>query len=145
MTKIITSCKEIMEVLNYYAKDHEAVKLGRVDLDEMARKFAAYGTVVELTENDTRIGFAAFYHNDRKMRRAFLSMIMVKPEFQEHGYGAQLLERVEQECIGDGMKALALEVRTDNQDAIHLYKDHGFVVANAFAKEKWIMEKRLSA
>ena len=34
MTKIITSCKEIMEVLNYYAKDHEAVKLGRVDLDE---------------------------------------------------------------------------------------------------------------
>ena len=144
MIRVVTSYKEIYDILNYYSKDLEPIRAGRVDLDEMARKFSAFGTVIELEEEGERVGFAAFYHNDRKLRRAFLSMIVVLPEYQGHGCGSRLVTEVEHECVDDGMKILAVEVRTDNERAIRFYKERGFAVVNALSDIKVILEKDLA-
>lgn len=143
MIRIVTNFKEICEVLNYYAKDHEAIREGRIDLGELAKKLTAFGSVIELTEGKKRIGFAGFYHNDRKLRRAFLSMIMVMPEYREKGYGTRLLKEVEHECHEDGMRILAVQVRTDNQKGIRFFENSGFSVINALSEKKVIMEKNL--
>ena len=101
------------------------------------------GHLIELEENAERVGFAAFYHNDRKLRRAFLSMIVVLPEYQGRGCGSRLLAETEHECIEDGMKILAVEVRTDNRRAIKFYEERGFEVINALSDIKVILEKEL--
>ena len=143
MIRVIDNYKEILDVLNYYSKDLEPIRAGRINLEEMAKKFNAFGTVIELEKNGERIGFAAFYHNDLKLRRAFLSMIVVLPEYQGQGFGSQLLAETEHECIDDGMKILAVEVRTDNQRAIRFYEERGFIVINALSGIKMILEKEL--
>ena len=143
MIRLIETYKEVLDVLNYYSKDLEPIRAGRIDLEEMAKKFTAFGTVIELEKGGERIGFAAFYHNDRKLRRAFMSMIVVLPEYQGQGYGSQLLAEAEHECIEDGMKILAVEVRTDNQRAIRFYEERGFTVINAMSDIKVILEKEL--
>ena len=144
MIRVVANYKDISDILNYYSKDLEPIRAGRIDLDEMARKFSAFGTVIELEEEGERVGFAAFYHNDRKLRRAFLSMIVVLPEYQGHGCGSRLVTEVEHECVDDGMKILAVEVRTDNERAIRFYKERGFAVVNALSDIKVILEKDLA-
>ena len=143
MIRVIVNYKEILDVLDYYSKDLEPIRAGRIHLEEMARKFASFGTVIELIEDEERIGFAAFYHNDRKLRRAFLSMIVILPEYQGKGYGSRLLAEVEHECVDDEMKILAVEVRTDNERAIKFYETRGFAVVNALSDIKVILEKEL--
>ena len=144
MIRVVANYKDISDILNYYSKDLEPIRAGRIDLDEMARKFSAFGKVIELEEEGERVGFAAFYHNDRKLRRAFLSMIVVLPEYQGHGCGSRLVTEVEHECVDDGMKILAVEVRTDNERAIRFYKERGFAVVNALSDIKVILEKDLA-
>ena len=144
MIRVVANYKDISDILNYYSKDLEPIRAGRIDLDEMARKFTAFGTVIELVEDGERVGFAAFYHNDRKLRRAYLSMIVVLPEYQGRGCGSRLIAEVEHECIEDGMKILAVEVRTDNQMAVKFYKERGFEVINALSDIKMILEKELA-
>ena len=143
MIRIVTNYREIYEVLNYYSKDLEAIKAGRIDLEEMAKKFTAFGTVIELIEDGVRKGYAGFYHNDRKLGRAFLSMIVVLPEYQGRGCGSRILAETEHECIDDGMKILAVDVRTDNQRAVKFYEERGFTVINALSDTKVILEKEL--
>ena len=75
---------------------------------------------------------------------AFLSMIVVLPEYQGHGCGSRLVTEVEHECVDDGMKILAVEVRTDNERAIRFYKERGFAVVNALSDIKVILEKDLA-
>ena len=144
MIRVVANYKDICDILHYYSKDLEPIRAGRIDLDEMARKFSAFGTVIELEEEGERVGFAAFYHNDRKLRRAFLSMIVVLPAYQGHGCGSRLVTEVEHECVDDGMKILAVEVRTDNERAIRFYKERGFAVVNALSDIKVILEKDLA-
>ena len=143
MIRVVANYKDIYDILNYYSKDLEPIRSGRIDLDAMARKFSAFGTVIELEENGERVGFAGFYHNDRKLRRAFLSMLVVLPEYQGHGCGSRLVAEVEHECVDDGMKILAVEVRTDNGRAIRFYEERGFTVVNALSDIKVILEKEL--
>ena len=115
MIRIVTNFKEICEVLNYYAKDHEAIREGRIDLGELAKKLTAFGSVIELTEGEKRI----------------------------EGYGTRLLKEVEHECHEDGMRILAVQVRTDNQKGIRFFEKSGFSVINALSEKKVIMEKNL--
>ena len=143
MIRVIDNYKAVLDVLNYYTKDLEPIISGRINLEEMAKKFTAFGTVIELVEDGVRKGFAGFYHNDRKLGRAFLSMIVVLPEYQGCGCGSRILAETEHECIDDGMKILAVEVRTDNQRAIKFYEERGFAVINSLSGIKVILEKEL--
>ena len=65
------------------------------------------------------------------------------PEYREKGYGTRLLKEVEHECHEDGMRILAVQVRTDNQKGIRFFENSGFSVINALSEKKVIMEKNL--
>ena len=88
MIRVVANYKDIYDILNYYSKDLEPIRAGRIDLDAMARKFTAFGTVIELIEDGVRKGYAGFYHNDRKLGRAFLylkcSQKVYKITLQKH-------------------------------------------------------------
>jgi ribosomal protein S18 acetylase RimI-like enzyme len=56
----------------------------------------------------------------------------VLPEFQRRGYGRQLLAYTIQELLKAGKRQIALEVVTDNQNALSLYQSCGFEVVTSY-------------
>lgn len=56
----------------------------------------------------------------------------VLPEFQGRGYGRQLLAYTIQELLKAGKRNIALEVVTNNQNALSLYQSCGFEVVTSY-------------
>lgn len=56
-----------------------------------------------------------------------INTISVAKNFQRRGHGQQLLDWLEQTAKEKGVKELFLDVRTDNDPAIAIYKNNGYV------------------
>lgn len=70
------------------------------------------GSAIVLWRRDTTVGR--------------LYSIVVDPQFQGSGFGAELLNVCSQEAVERGCHRLSLEVRTDNEKAIRFYAKRGF-------------------
>ena len=71
-------------------------------------------------------GYAVLYANDSYTRRAFVSMLGVRPEFQRQNCGKYLLAACEEFSRWKGMKTLALEVSRKNINGMEFYRHLGF-------------------
>ncbi len=58
---------------------------------------------------------------------SYLQRVAVSPEWQGHGMGRSLVRVAARKARGAGAKALLLNTQTDNDPAIKLYEDEGFV------------------
>ena len=56
-----------------------------------------------------------------------INTISVSKNFQRRGYGQQLLDWLEQTAKEKGVKELFLDVRTDNDPALAIYRKNGYV------------------
>lgn len=56
----------------------------------------------------------------------------VLPEYQGYGYGRQILVRTVQEILAKGSYKVSLEVETENEHALSLYKACGFKVTSCY-------------
>ncbi|MGC8565452.1 MAG: ribosomal protein S18-alanine N-acetyltransferase [Thermoplasmata archaeon] len=61
---------------------------------------------------------------------ARILMFSVDIPYQNKGIGTLLLKRFEQICREEGIKAIRLEVRISNDNAIKFYEKNGFVIIN---------------
>jgi|GEM_PF-104677 ribosomal protein S18 acetylase RimI-like enzyme len=57
---------------------------------------------------------------------AFVYGFAVLPEYRGRGYGRQILARTIQELLAQGRERIALEVATENRNALSLYQSCGF-------------------
>ncbi len=57
---------------------------------------------------------------------AFIYGFAVLPEYRGRGYGRQILARTIQELLAQGRERIALEVATENRNALSLYQACGF-------------------
>jgi ribosomal protein S18 acetylase RimI-like enzyme len=65
--------------------------------------------------------------------RQYICGFAVDPEYQGKGIGKQALTAVVQQCLKNNNKLkIALEVETNNENALKLYKDTGFEVETEF-------------
>ena len=58
---------------------------------------------------------------------AYLQRVAVRPEWQGHGMGRSLVRVAVRKARGSGAKVLLLNTQLDNEPAIRLYEDEGFV------------------
>ena len=98
-----------------------------VTLQMLSDKFAKYGTVLIVRVREDTVGFCSFYTNDKTSFIAFLSMIVVKKDYQGHGIGNDLLDATIKKCKENGMQYVRLEVDNTNLRAISFYMHRGFV------------------
>ncbi len=145
MIRVVDDYDDALDILNYYSARLASLREGRVKPEEMAKKFVSYGTVLEAVNEQDRIGFSAFYHNDREGKRAFLSMIAVSSEYEGKGYASRLLNEVESISASDGMEILELEVNESNLRAIDFYKKHGYRDAGSCNGRGRFMKKTLKS
>lgn len=71
-------------------------------------------------------------------RFGLLDEIYVRPAFQRKGLGQAAIAFAQQKCKQAGIKALRLEVGTDNSGAQELYRREGFEKEARFLFTKWL-------
>lgn len=111
-------------------------------IKELSQKFSKFAQVVSAKYESEIVGFIAFYNNDRINYSGFLSMLIVKNQFQGYGVGSMLLKLCIEQCKKDGMATLRLEVNRENARAIHLYEKLGFKEVEK-SEDSIFLEKKL--
>lgn len=111
-------------------------------IKELSQEFSKFAQVVSAKYKREIVGFIAFYDNDRIDYSGFLSMLIVKNQFQGYGIGSMLLKLCIEQCKKDGMTTLRLEVNRENERAIHLYEKIGFKEIEK-SEDSIFLEKKL--
>lgn len=77
-------------------------------------------------ENGRTLGFISLYANDFENSIAYITFLVVDPEFRSMGVGSRLMEFSEGYVRKPGIKNYKLEVHRSNNKAIKLYKKLDF-------------------
>lgn len=83
-------------------------------------------------------GFIAFYCNDEAKELAFITLVLLAPEFRGRGLAKNLINYTLEYCSKNGFKKCRLQVRKDNCSAIKLYENCGFIT-ESYNDEKILM------
>lgn len=111
--------------------------------DEFLQKVHMHACFLVAYRKDV-LGIAAFYANDKVSKTAYLTHIAVMQEAQGKHVGSGLLRQAEDISRLQGMRAMKLEVREDNQQAQHFYRWHGYYETGEKTKTGFYMKKELS-
>ena len=85
--------------------------------------------VFGMFDNESLIGFVwAYEHPYREETRVYVNEIHVDEHYRNRGFGKQLLGAVERIARKRGYHALYIHAEGNNDGAIHLYKNEGYVV-----------------
>ena len=68
-----------------------------------------------------------YYSFQKVFDEGYINNIAIKREYQSKGFGTKLFEDLIERAQKFEVNALTLEVETDNERAIKLYKKFGFV------------------
>ena len=90
------------------------------------------------------IGFIAYYDNDIKNVRAYISVIVVHQDHKGMGYGQQLLNATVLSLKEKKFKFLELEVKKSNSEAIKFYKKNNFNIVSTDRRLEYLMVKDIS-
>ena len=105
-----------------------------------AEKFAKNAVFTVAVEDDSVIGFCAYYANDYKTCRAYLSMVVVSSYARGRGIGSALLKHMIQDCKSKGMRLIQLEVANNNTVAIRFYQKHKFKLSGGLSETSSMYE-----
>lgn len=110
---------------------------------EYAKKLRQYAEVYVAIESNKEVGIIAFYCNDFKDYKGFLSNIIVQDVSRRSGVGSFLLELFLRRCQECRMHTAMLEVHEDNYVARSFYEKYGFKVTKKVGDFSVYMEKEL--
>ncbi|MGC9345867.1 MAG: ribosomal protein S18-alanine N-acetyltransferase [Candidatus Bathyarchaeales archaeon] len=104
------------------------------------------GFFVVLDKRNSIVGYAILGEENDK---GYLLSIAIHPKKRNQGFATSLLKFLEFKCYEKGLTKMTLEVRVNNEKAIAIYKNLGFVEVGkkkGFYKDgvdALVMEKRL--
>lgn len=95
-------------------------------VDEYALKLFKYARHFVAMEDQNIAAWVAVYLNDKKSRHAFITIVVVIPQFRRRGIGKCILDSVFDYAKGEGFRDIFLEVSCSAYGALRLYKRLGF-------------------
>ncbi|MFJ1469503.1 GNAT family N-acetyltransferase [Massilia orientalis] len=95
------------------------------EIDDYIRKLGERAEILAHYENGCN-GFVAYYCNDYESKKAFITMVVVRPAMRGKGIARALLQSVLGIMRQRGFTACSLEVGKHNTAAYRLYVDLGF-------------------
>ncbi len=95
------------------------------DIERLSQKFSQFANVIIALVEGKTAGFIAFYTNP-ETKVGYISMIIVKKEFQGMGLGSKLLSEMKNDCLKKSMDSILLEVAAKNDSAKKFYITKGF-------------------
>lgn len=113
-------------------------------IKSLSSKYYTYGLCFGIKVRKEVAGFVSCYVNDTKNRRGFLSIIVVKKEYQGLGLGALLLDIVLTSCKLNNIDELVLEVEANNTEATRFYYSRGFEMNQTKEDGVLVLKKELN-
>ena len=98
---------------------------------------------VLIAMNKEILGYCAIYANNSISQEGYITLIAVRPAFQNQHIGKALISAAESLCLERGMTKMRLEVRHDNENAISFYLKNGFQKEQKCSEVSYYMTKRL--
>lgn len=140
----VESTKQVLHFLKRYDASAPRKISDRVqNITVYAEKLYQYGeNYVVCLEGDS-VGFFSFYNNDRKEKRAYLTLIALDTKYQRMKLGSQIMGFIYEECQKRQMKKICLEVDKVNKNACCFYKKQGFCRVGDASEYSYYMEKEL--
>lgn len=97
-----------------------------VDLEEYLKKLRSSAELITHYVEGRCVGFVAFYCNDPSKKRAFITLVLVSPQYRGQGVSKNLLFSVLNICRNRKFEVCGLEVLVRNSNAIKVYEAVGF-------------------
>lgn len=98
----------------------------RIDVDCYVEKVLSQGTVFLAMLEGEPLGLVTMYANDHKTKRAYMSLLAVRPEARGHGIGRILVDACLVQAGENGMTEIRVQTLGDNTQAMRLYECAGF-------------------
>lgn len=128
-------------VLNHFDKFMFYPMSQRGNYADIIFKISAAADML-LAYNQNMLGFIAFYANDLKTKRAFVSSITIDTQFRRQGIGKRLFEGAIKVASVKGMEEICLEVDSGNLSAYDFYRTMGLSVIQS-SEKSFIMGRKL--
>ena len=100
---------------------------GRVQIQDYAQKISANATRFEAWSGGVLIGLVAAYCNDRVKHTVYITSVSLLKAWTGKGVASHLMSWCAEYGKALGMRQIALEVASDNTEAIRLYQKNGFI------------------
>ena len=97
-----------------------------IPLQQYVEKICLHSTIIPYHVSNEMKGVVSYYNNDNEGEKAFLTLLLIKEDYQGKGLGKFLLEISIKDLKGKGFKYFSLEVLKNNIRAIKLYEAYGF-------------------
>ena len=115
----------------------------RVDLKAYAIKLADKATHFYAMEGEELIGMNCCYMNDSDNKKAFISLICIRPDFIGKGIGTILTNECEKYAVLKGFAFIECEVHSENLPSLEMYKKMGYVIDRKMDDHHYIMRKKI--
>jgi len=99
-----------------------------IDLDQYLKKLGECAELLSDSVAGRCRGFVAFYCNDESTRQAYITMVLVAPEYRRLGIASALVSCVLTLARRRGFTTCRLEVAESNVGAYSVYTALGFVL-----------------
>lgn len=115
----------------------------RLDVDAYAEKVIKHGTVLLAMAEQVSLALAVMYANDQDTKRAYMSLLAVRPEARGRGIARELVNACVEHARERGMMCIQLRTLESNAKAMRLYTRAGFEKIGSIGM-KAVLEKNLS-
>jgi ribosomal protein S18 acetylase RimI-like enzyme len=106
-------------------------------INDYVDKLIDRAVILSFSETEIK-GFIAFYANNKKDKKAFLSLVLVDESLREQGIASVLLESSIKLLKKRGFVTYNLEVLKNNKQAIRFYKKYGFNIVSSTDTDKFL-------
>jgi len=113
------------ENMQKYFDKHFELCWSDKEYQEYLENLFATGSIYLIYINDKCIGFTSFSQDKKDNEALFISNLQIKKEYQNIGYGSQVLKVIEEKAKKLNYKKIKLYVFEDNPSQ-NLYKKFGY-------------------
>jgi ribosomal protein S18 acetylase RimI-like enzyme len=98
-----------------------------VDIKSYCLKVYQKAEIIAAVIDNKIVGIIAIYCNDRQSNIAYISSVCVIPSFRGKGIAKMMLKKADEIARLKQMTLIRLEVGINNEKAVNLYSQNGFV------------------
>jgi ribosomal-protein-alanine N-acetyltransferase len=99
----------------------------QVNIADYVKKIKDNATTFEVWDNNI-VGLIAGYFNDTEGKKAYITSVIISPNYQGRGIASRLLREVIDYACKNNFVSIGLEVQQSNEKALSIYKKFNFKI-----------------
>lgn len=122
--------QDLLKILNELDLSLKPPLSERVNLRDFVKKIKEKGVIESAYSEDGKeiVGMIAYYNNDQKTKRAYMTFLGVRPNFQGKGIAKKLVDICLENCIRSNMESVEAEIGEENKKAFNLFRSRKFEI-----------------